>query len=112
MSLRCRLVRAAENLAKLKSGQRLADGSMLWVVSGLHKLDALTRILETENYEGVLMPSASATASAMPAASPSSFPAIRFRKPANAPPRRSTEILPISALSKCFTDIRWMALFC
>ena len=26
-----------------------------WVVSGLHKLDALTRILETENYEGVLI---------------------------------------------------------
>jgi len=26
-----------------------------WVVSGLHKLDALTRILETENYDGVLI---------------------------------------------------------
>ncbi|MBX9607821.1 MAG: DEAD/DEAH box helicase, partial [Gammaproteobacteria bacterium] len=26
-----------------------------WMVSGLHKLDALTRILETENYEGVLI---------------------------------------------------------
>ena len=41
----------------IRSEQRTADTieQRYWLVDGLHKLDALTRILETENYDGMLV---------------------------------------------------------
>jgi dihydroxy-acid dehydratase len=43
--------------------------------------------------------------SGRPAASPWSFPSTRSRKPASAPPRRSTATSPTSASSRCSTAI-------
>ena len=51
-------------------------------------------------------PSACARAFATPAASRSSFPSIRSRRPASGRPRRSTAISPISAWSRCCSAIR------
>ena len=40
------------------------------------------------------------------------FPCHPIQETGNAQPLHWTETLPISASSKCFTDIRWTALFC
>jgi ATP-dependent RNA helicase DeaD len=49
------LTDAEEITIKLKTVTNAAIRQRVWMMSGVHKLDALTRILETEDYDGVII---------------------------------------------------------